>query len=47
MMMKIVDDHIMATTGSNSDLVDVYLNTIEERGGRTYLKVNLVELFGY
>ena len=46
MMMKIVDDNIMATTGSNSDLVDVYLYTIEERGGRTYLKVNVVELFG-
>ena len=47
MIIKIVDDHIMATTGSNSDLVDVYLNTIKERGGSTYLKVNVLELFGY
>ncbi len=47
MRMKIVDGHVMATNGFNSDLVDVYLNNIEERGREhTYLKVIVVELFG-
>ena len=56
MMKKIVDDHIMATTGSESDLVDAYLNKIEDttdkgssffgRKGRTNLEQNMLELFG-
>ena len=56
MMQSIVEDHIMASTGSESDLVDAYLNKIEDtpdkgssffgKKGRTNLEQNMLELFG-
>ena len=56
MMKKIVDDHIMISTGGEQDLVDAYINKMGEtqdktssffdRKGRTNLEQNMLELFG-
>ena len=56
LMKNIVDKHIMASTGIDSDVVDAYISKINEthdisssfygRKGRTNLEQNMLELFG-